>query len=240
MSAPSAPQILVPARAPAPALPASLSELTPGARVNLRLSSRGTDRRVAARLDELHVGTHLIVRLEDPGALAVPLSVGDAVYARCLGGRMAFGFATRIVHIVHGPCTQVQLAYPDTVESVALRNAERVPVALRAFAIGETGERLPVDVRDLSETGALVFVDAPTLRIGDEFRLSIEITLASAHHPLDVPCVVRNVRAALAVGEAQPPYRVGVQFSVLSEEATRMLRAFVHARRPAGVTPFEV
>lgn len=152
---------------------------------------------------------------------------------------MAFGFATHVIEVSQRPVTHYHLAYPDAVESVALRNAERVPVDLPAFAADDIDSRLSVDVRDLSETGALICTADPVYGIDDAFRLDLDLTVGSDRRRLTLQCTVRNVRTPLLAPGGRTVYRQGVEFSGTSDDDRDFLRAFVQDHLQAGVTPFE-
>ncbi|MFO1321762.1 MAG: PilZ domain-containing protein [Burkholderiales bacterium] len=219
---------------PVPDLP---RELKTGTLINLRLLSRGMERRIAARVLPVEAPDSILVTLEDTAA-PVTLNEDDALYARCILGHVALGFTTRVLWSSWHPFTSYRLRYPERVDGVELRRSERVGVTLPARIANCVGGVLDAEVRDLSVTGVLLHIGLPVLDVGDELTLTFDLAVEGVRRRLDIVCAVRN--AGLSPGEATilPGCLYGIQFLEPDAADRPFLEAYVQDRLRCGVTPF--
>jgi hypothetical protein len=126
-------------------------QLLVGTVLNLQVLSEKGGPRVQARLLGYLEGESVMAAL--PGATLLPtdLRLGDEVAVRYLVGRSVCGFKTHVIRVCTSPYPYFHLHYPEDIQKMDVRSAERVQVALSARL--ETGAlTLDVEVRDLSAT----------------------------------------------------------------------------------------
>jgi hypothetical protein len=202
--------------------PADL-QLTVATVLNLQvLSERGNPRAQARVLGYLE-GRSILAVLPGAALLPTDLRLDDEVAVRYLVGRSVCGFKTRVIRICTSPYPYFHLEYPDEVQKMDVRSAERVQVTLPA-RLEAGAQTMEVEVRDLSATGAMLSSAREIGQIGDAVKLSIELTFGDVTRRISTAATIRN--AATESGE-EAPLRYGVQFEALSEDDHVFVRGFV-------------
>ena len=204
--------------------PADL-QLVVGTVLNLQVLSEKGGPRVQARVLGYLEGQSVMAAL--PGATLLPtdLRLGDEIAVRYLVGRSVCGFKTRVVRVCTSPYPYFHLDYPEEVERMDVRSAERVQVALPARL--ETGaQTVDVEVRDLSATGAMLSSASEIGEVGDVVKLSMELTFGAITRQVSTAATIRNATPAPEGGE-DSALRYGVQFEEQSEADHIFVRGFV-------------
>jgi len=200
-------------------------QLSVGTVLNLQVLSEKGGPRVQARVLGYLEGQSVMAAL--PGATLLPtdLRLGDEIAVRYLVGRSVCGFKTRVVRVCTSPYPYFHLDYPEDVQRMDVRSAERVQVALPARL--ETGAQgLDVEVRDLSATGAMLSSASEIGEVGDVVKLSMELTFGPITRQVSTAATIRNATPATEGGE-DSALRYGVQFEELSEADHIFVRGFV-------------
>lgn len=212
--------------APAARPPADL-QLTVGTLLNVQVLSERSSPRVQARVLGYLEGQSVIAAL--PGATLVPidLRLGDEVAVRYLVGRSVCGFKTSVIRVCTSPYPYFHLSYPEEVQKMDVRGAERVQVALPARLDGGAGT-VEIELRDLSATGANLSSPREIGQIGDAVKLSMELTFGEVTRQVSTAATIRNATSTQQQegGEATL-WRYGVQFQDLPEADYIFVLGFV-------------
>lgn len=216
-------------------------DLKAGALINLRLISRGTDRRIGARLIGVLDHVSLIVQLQDTSPIPVTLEPDDTLYVRSIAGPVALGFTTFVLRACRSPYVYYHLKYPDRIDVVQLRQAHRVRAALPALVRNHAGHTRAVQVCEISETGALIHAAAGAFEVGDTLLTTLHLVGNGVRKRLDLRCVVRSAGAATSADTHGNPdeCRYGLQFQALAETEWTLLLAFVRERLDASAAPLD-
>ena len=132
-------------------------------------------------------------------ALRFGLRAGTELQVQGFTGRHDFSFVARVNRVFdftfrEPPLAYALLAYPESVEVRQVRSAARVPVELPATAIpGGEDRRIPVVIRNLSITGALLESDEPPGIQGGELVLRLIVGVESDRLEVVLPAVVTRV-----------------------------------------------
>jgi c-di-GMP-binding flagellar brake protein YcgR len=163
-----------------------------------------------------------------PGAFLLPadLRLGDEVTVRYLIGRSVCGFKTHVVRVCTSPYPYFHLAYPDQVQKMDVRQAERAQVSLGAQAQGSRGEAA-VELRDLSAGGALVLATTELGNVGDALKLSFELTFGDLTRQISTGATIRSATPLQRQDDSETVFRFGVQFQDLDEGDRIFVRGFV-------------
>jgi c-di-GMP-binding flagellar brake protein YcgR len=211
--------------APAPAAPAL--PLGIGTPLNLQVLTDRSGARLQARVLGLHEGESIMAHVPDAAFVPVDLRLGDEVAVRCLAGRTVYGFKTTVIRVCTSPYPYFHLAYPGSVARVEVRQSERVPVFLSASISSQSA---PVEVRDLSRSGALLVATTPLGLPGDEFEVGFELGLDGVNRTLRLRASVRNADPLPRAAAEEARYRCGVQFIDVPEADRLFLLGFVYER----------
>jgi hypothetical protein len=164
-----------------------------------------------------------------PGATLLPidLRLGDEVAVRYLVGRSVCGFKTSVIRVCTSPYPYFHLQYPDCVQKMDVRGAERVQVALPARLEAAAGA-LEVELRDLSATGANVSSPRAIGQVGDAVKLSAELTFGEVTRQVSTAATIRNAHSVQQDdGGEVSAWRYGLQFQDLCEADYIFVLGFV-------------
>ncbi len=212
--------------APAPASAPLDLQLAVGTVLNLQNLSDKSGARLQVRVLGYLEGQSIIATL--PGAFLLPtdLRLGDEVTARYLMGRSVCGFRSHVMRVCTSPYPYFHLHYPDDVQRMDVRQAERAQVSLCAQAQGSDGATA-VELRDLSAGGALVLATRDLGKVGEALKLSFELTFGDLTRQISTSATIRSAAPLPRQEDNEPVFRYGVQFHDLDETARIFVRGFV-------------
>jgi len=205
-------------------------QLTVGTVLNVQVLSERSSPRVQARVLGYMEGQSVIAALPGATLLPIDLRLGDEVAVRYLVGRSVYGFKTSVIRVCTSPYPYFHLQYPDSVQKMDVRGAERVQVALPARLGGAAGT-VEVELRDLSATGANVSSPREIGQVGDAVKLSVELTFGEVTRQLSTAATIRNATSAPQESGEAAVWRYGVQFQDLSEADYIFVLGFVFEQR---------
>jgi len=165
------------------------------------------------------------------------LDNGEALNVRFINGKTIGAFECQVVYRCYQPFSYIHLSYPEQIESVDIRNAERVSADIEASVdsdfvmVGEWPKK--VVLRNLSESGLCFVSDEFLGLIGHELNFSVGLTVNDVEKTLCLPGVIRNIEHH-ALPNGRKDYQVGVQFLALNDNDRLVLSSFVLARRAQG------
>jgi hypothetical protein len=221
------PDILAPESLPhAPAQPPADLQLAVGTVLNLQNLSDKSGSRIQVRVLGYLEGHSIIATL--PGAFLLPtdLRLGDEVTVRYLMGRSVCGFKTRVVRVCSSPYPYFHLEYPNDVQRMDVRQAERAQVSLAGQAEGAS-DTAQVELRDLSAGGALVVATRELGNVGDALKLAFELTFGDVTRRMSTSATIRSATPLQRQEGSEPVFRYGVQFQDLGESDRIFVRGFV-------------
>lgn len=158
---------------------------------------------------------------------------GTRFAVRLLHGSKVMGFIVSVTHSASKPYPHLHMSYPEQVESIAVRNAERVSTNLPALVrnarrAGEESAWQPVLVKDLSMTGARLESLEPLGRTGERLVVRLDIEVCGEREQVELYAEICN-RAA--VGDRQnrdeSRYACGISFSEVSRLQEVLLNSCV-------------
>jgi hypothetical protein len=186
----------------------------------------------AVRLIGMVPGSSLLVTMPE-GAVAE----GDDFAVRVSTSDDVLTFRSTVQRASAHPYPYLHLSYPDAVESMPARHAQRARVWLNGSAETDQapGRQVPVSVHDLSTLGAMVWSDVPIGAVGESMILRLPLE----HEPVggqvaELVCEIRNQHE-----DHGPPIRrwgYGVEFASMSSATALALRSLVMSalgKRPA-------
>ena len=169
--------------------------------------------------------SYLIVQARLPQDAVARLAVNPNLVVQHLAAGAVYGFRSVVVNRVTTPAPLLFLAFPDSVERLALRRNERVSVSIHGTLHGQYGDH-EIMLTDLAPAGCQITA-AIDLRSrlrdakpGEEFILNCDLGRGQT---LMTPVLLRRVEAAKGL------LSLGCQFTSLDEEAGKMIEKFVQS-----------
>jgi c-di-GMP-binding flagellar brake protein YcgR len=200
--------------------------LSVGTVLNLQNLSDKSGTRLQAKVLGYLDGHSILAVMPGGALLPVDLRAGDEIAVRYLMGRSVCGFRTHVLRVCTLPFPYFHLDYPKEVQRMDVRRAERVQVALPGKA--QVGSNpVPVEIRDLSATGAMLSAAQELGLVDETVKLSFELTFGEITRQLTVTASIRNASPAAKMNGGGPVFRYGVQFQDLPEPDRIFVRGFV-------------
>ncbi len=174
-----------------------------------------------------HLRSHsLLVTAPRAGALPATVRIGEEYAVRYLEGTHIVAFRCRVLKVVSSPYHYLHLSWPDQVDRIAVREAERIPVRIEVALQGlqETAHYRGV-LLDLSPRGALLECEQSLQGIGNLIRLDFQLTFGDLSEQIVVAATIRNRHE---VEEAERLlFRFGLRFERLETQARLFLQGFI-------------
>lgn len=169
------------------------------------------------------------------------LREGQPVVVRSFSGKDAYAFPSSILRVCNAPLPYLHLAYPKTVQSVAVRKTVRADFNLVGAVMNNSKPDMAtskaVRICDLSISGASFTVGEPIGDKGDNLSLSFRVKLneldASLAASCIVPtvnCVVRSMISESEIGSMEARFRYGVQFTEVPTDVSLLLQNMIYQK----------
>lgn len=199
--------------------------LAVGTPLHLQVISEKHGLRVQARVLGYLEGHSILAVMPATGLSPADLRLGDELAVRYLVGRSVYGFASQVIRLSTSPYPYFHLAYPQEVEKMDVRQAERVAVAV-PVRIQAAGTELDAELRDLSASGAMVHCQQRIGEAGEAVRVCFQLTFGDVTRSITTGAAIRNTSAASPGGD-DAAFLHGIQFQGLDENDRVLLRGFV-------------
>ncbi len=137
---------------------------------------------------------------------------------RMLRGSNVYGFKTTVLKSSVKPYPYLHLSFPEEMESITVRNAERVDTSIPALARNtlkpdEKHYWQPVVIKDLSASGIRLESMQPLGNAGEAVQLNFTLDVCDSEEEMDLVADIRNV--ALRSSSGKNGYCTGAQFRTL-------------------------
>jgi len=159
---------------------------------------------------------------------------GQMFAVRLLASNIVLGFTARILRVNTRPYPYLHLSYPQQVEQMVVRRAQRVAVRLPASVqnsgIESTqGKPVSVVIVDLSTGGAMLTAGAALGEVGDLVTVTTRIRVGSVEQQLTLPAVIRSVRVDEGARQGgRNHYMHGLEFQLVEQSDAVTLHGFVY------------
>ena len=147
---------------------------------------------------------------------------GQPFVARVMIGNRIVGFATTVLRSCAVPYPYLHLSYPEEMEQITVRKAQRVRVKLFASLKNsnpqfQAEKPQPVTVIDISTSGAQVVASEAVGEVGDQVQLNCLVKVGKAEKLLALPALLRNVHLEDEHGAEN--YSHGLEFELSDSDA---------------------
>lgn len=161
---------------------------------------------------------------------------GQAIAVRSLSGSNVLAFTTAVISSHVKPYPYLHLVYPKQLQAIAVRKAQRVscrttavvrhcgPEALESAA---PPEAFPVDVEDMSTTGALLISEAKLGEVKNLLTVEMKLHISEVEEELVIVAVIRNIRERKDDDGNVLEFLHGVEFQFADRQESIMLHAFI-------------
>lgn len=201
----------------------------------LQLQPRGSDdsRRLHVTLIGYLPGTSLLVTTPRVAGKVMIMREGQPFVVRVMIGNRIVGFTTTVLRSCSRPFPYLHLSYPEEMEQITVRQAQRVRVKLFA-SLKNTNPDFQFDkprsatIVDISTSGALMVSNEQLGEIDDPITVSCAIKIAGIEKLLSLPAIIRNVHVAQSAEHGENSYYHGLELKLKKQQDTFALHGFVY------------
>lgn len=166
----------------------------------------------------------------DGSALKIPAE--QRFIVRMISGNSAQGFTAKALHSTTRPYPHLHLTYPQDLESITVRKAERVNCKLIVTVHNEESENASAEgtsasMQDISTAGSQLFTLAPIGEKGQTITINSKVKVADIEQYLTITGIIRRVVEPENNGDK---YEYGIEFVLLEDKDKLLLHGFVYER----------
>lgn len=152
---------------------------------------------------------------------------------RLLSGNSAKGFNATAIHVTSLPYPHLHLTYPEKLESITVRKAERVECQLIVSVQNEeVGKSFPearsASMNNLSTAGAQLTTNEAVGETGEKISLACKVNVAEIEQYLNITGVIRRITEK---ADSEPgKYEYGIEFVISDNNEKLLLHGFIYER----------
>ena len=147
---------------------------------------------------------------------------------RMMSGSAAHVFTSTAIFSTNHPYAHLHLTYPESLESITVRKAERVNCKL-IISVQDSqrtnSEGISASMQDISTAGAQLFSKKSLGSIGDNISINTKFSVAGTEQHLLIAGVIRRAISATADDE---DYEYGIEFNSIGDKDKLILTAFIY------------
>lgn len=147
---------------------------------------------------------------------------------RMMSGSSALVFTSTTIYSSNHPYAHLHLTYPDKLESITIRKAERTSCNLIVTVHKtkeSTDEGLSASIQDISNAGAQLFSNEILGNVGDNILIHAKFSVAAMEQYLTIPAIIRR---SVELKDNQTQREYGVEFDTIKNEDKLVLTAYVY------------
>lgn len=201
----------------------------------LQLQARDgeSSRRMQVRVIGYLPGQSLIVTTPRSKGNVIIMREGQPFVGRMLVGNRIVGFATKVLRSCARPYPYLHLAYPEELEQIVVRQAQRIAVRLFVSVDNDNPEFKHLHHRaqavDISTSGALLLAGEALGEVGDRLLLTCAVKIGDTEKLLRIPSWLRNVQTTQDDDHViDESYYHGVEFDIQDQQDALALHGFVY------------
>lgn len=157
---------------------------------------------------------------------------GQRFVVRMLHGSDVQGFISTVLRSAVQPYPYLHLSYPSEIESIVVRNAERVDTNLNALVRNTADPDIdmhwhPVRIKDLSITGARLESVDNLGKVNEKLELKFSIEVCDEMEQIRLVVTIRGSIPPDNPAAASARYSTGIQFELESRYQKLLLNNYV-------------
>lgn len=201
-----------------------------GNTLQLQFSPGNADERYYVKLIGYLENKSILVTTPRFDGAALRITPEQKFIVRMISGNSAQGFSATTIHSSKHPYPHLHLTYPDNMESITVRKAERVNCKLIVTVHNEEAERSLADgkgatLQDISTAGAQLFSKETLGEVGDTITINSKITVADIEQYLTIS---GKIRRAIIPEKDNNIFEYGIEFILLEDKDKLILHGFVY------------
>lgn len=202
-----------------------------GESIQLQDPSNKNNDRIFVKLIGYRDGKSILVTMPRANGDLVRVVQGQVFIVRLFSVKTVYAFNVTVIESKVSPYPYMHLSYPKTVESVVVRNAQRVNVSLIVSVQNGDPDKNSVEavsakLSDISTGGAKLSTLVPIGNVGDDISMTAKLTVGGVEQYLQILGMVR--RAGIEETEDKKIFVYGLEFRFVEETDRLVLHGFVY------------
>ncbi len=168
----------------------------------------------------------VVVTTPREDGVALRIEKDQDFIVRMVSGNTAKGFTASVIHTTTIPYPHMHLTFPQSLESITVRKAERIECNLIVTVQNEEDgkafdERKSASMNNLSTAGAQLATNENIGEVGDRVSISCKVRAAEMHQYLNISGIIRRI-----VDDQHTIY--GIEFIMPETNDKLLLHAFIY------------
>lgn len=204
-----------------------------GDTIQLQFSPGNEEDRFYVKLIGFLDGKSILVTTPREQGAALRISAEQEFIVRLISGNSAKGFSAKVIHSTSHPYPHIHLAYPDTLESITVRKAERIKCKFivsvqndepgKSFAEGKSAS-----MKNMSTAGAQLTTNDILGEIGEKISITCKVCVAEIKQYLNICGIIR--RSSENEENKKEKYEYGIEFATLEDKDKLLLHGFIYEK----------
>jgi len=201
-----------------------------GDRIQLQDPSSKSDERIFVKLLGYREDKSILVTMPRANGELIRVVNGQLFIVRLFSVQTVHAFNVTVLESKVSPYPYMHISYPDKVESVVVRNAQRVNVGLIVSVQGDpdknSDDSIPAKLTDISTGGAKLSTQVSIGELGEDISMSAKLTVGGVEQYLQILAIIR--RADIDEANGKCTYSYGLEFHFVEERDRLVLHGFVY------------
>lgn len=199
-----------------------------GNTLQLQLSHSNKDERFYVKLIGVLENKSILITAPRADGGVLKIEDRQEFIIRMMSGSNAHVFSSTAIFSSNRPYAHLHLTYPESLESITVRKAERVNCKLIVSV--QSSERSTVDgisasMEDISIAGAQLMSNESLGNVGDNITINTKFSVAEIEQHLLIPGIIRR---AISVENHDVDFEYGIEFNSIEDKDKLILTAFVY------------
>ena len=212
-------------------------KLTTGERIQLQDPSYKDNDRIFVKLIGYREGKSILVTMPRSDGELVRVAKGQIFIVRLFSVQTVYAFNVTVLEGKVSPYPYMHLSYPEKVESVVIRNAQRVNVGLivsvqHSDPDKATGESVSAKLTDISTGGAKLSTFEVIGELSEDINVSAKFAVGGVEQYLQILATIRRVD--IEEEDGRQVYSYGLEFRFVEEKDRLALHGFVYEQLSKG------
>ena len=212
-------------------------KLTNGERIQLQDPSNKNNDRIFVKLIGYREDKSILVTMPRAEGDLIRVVKGQVFIVRLFSVQTVYAFNVTVLEGKVSPYAYMHLSYPESVESVVVRNAQRVNVELivsvqHSDPDKATGESVSAKLTDISTGGAKLSTFEPIGELSEDISLSAKLSVGGVEPYLQILATIRRVD--IEDEDGKQVYSYGLEFRFVEENDRLALHGFVYEQLSKG------
>jgi len=203
--------------------------ILPGTSMQLEIINSNADIRHSVVYIGSLPGKSILVSAPMNNQLPDNIMTSTQVAIRFFSGKDIYAFKSIVSLIYSEPFNYLHLFYPEKIESVMVRQAERIPAFIEArTSLAENGEQLVSMIRNISTSGFLLVCEKTLGEVETEIFIKFTLEFAKQINELCIKGIIKNVgELQVSEGEDHAMRRYGIEFSNLDDSTEILIHGYI-------------